>query len=65
MGSNDTKVTMKVIDTVTEAVGVHTMLDEVLCRLDSDTLNKVIADIMQSHGLETVHTASTEVESVQ
>lgn len=45
------QVNIQLIDAVTEAVGVNNMLDAVLGRLDSDTIQQILCSIMKENGL--------------
>ncbi|MEC1620111.1 hypothetical protein NYE57_07300 [Bacillus sp. FSL L8-0222] len=47
-----TKVNNQLIDNLANALGVHTLLDDVLDKLDNKTINDIVNAIMLEHGLE-------------
>lgn len=42
----------ELLDNLTEALGVHQFLDAVLARLDNNTYEAIVADILKDNGLE-------------
>lgn len=53
--SQDTEtvtVTPQLIDLLADSMGVHSLLDEVLSRLDREQLTEVVSDIIEEQGMD-------------
>jgi hypothetical protein len=46
------KLNINTVDQLTEALGVHNLLDAVLNKLDAKTAQELVSAIIKEHGLE-------------
>lgn len=46
------KINIHTVDKLTEALGVHIFLDVVLNKLDAQTAQEIVSDIIKENGLE-------------